>query len=182
VTTDSASRGRLTWRFSGALMVLNSTEFHGETPDADLARRKSGVQIPSPPPHNPAGQSVAEPPSVALSSFPGPPGATLGPWPACPRSRTAVRSGVGRRRRARPGGRGARCRPPGTGGRSGGIWPDGAGMPNLQPQAPHQPTRHPSWQRPAVLIDGRFRWLQGLPLRPRLVPISERHRAPRAKP
>src|SRR5215204_4850090 len=26
----------------------------------------------------------------------------------------------------------------------GGIWPDGAGMPDPQPQAPHQPTRHPS--------------------------------------
>src|SRR5918994_3003131 len=30
----------------------------------------------------------------------------------------------------------------------GGIWPDGAGMPDPQPQAPHQPTRHLS--RPVV--------------------------------
>src|SRR5215212_670073 len=38
------------------------------------------------------------------------------------------------------------------------------GMPSPQPQAPHQPTRHPSRPRPAVLIHGRFRWLHRLPL------------------
>jgi hypothetical protein len=46
-----ARRRPLTWSFPPALMVLNSIEFHGETPSTDLARRKPGVQIPSPPPH-----------------------------------------------------------------------------------------------------------------------------------
>ena len=46
-------RQPLTWRSPHALTVLNSTEFHGETPNADLARRKPGVQIPSPPPPTP---------------------------------------------------------------------------------------------------------------------------------
>jgi hypothetical protein len=81
-------------------------------PGTDLARRKSGVQIPSPPPPQPAGQSVAGHTSAALSSFPGPPGATLGPRPACLCSRTTVPSGpAGRCRRARPGGHGAPHRP-----------------------------------------------------------------------
>ena len=37
-------------------------------------------------------------------------------------------------------------------------------MPDPQPQALHQPTRHPSRPRPAVLIHGRLRWLHRLPL------------------
>ena len=44
------------------------------TPNS-LARRKPGVQIPSPPPHNPAGQSVAGASSAALTSFRGRAGA-----------------------------------------------------------------------------------------------------------
>jgi hypothetical protein len=43
-------RWPLTWRSSHAFTVLNTTQFHAECPSADLARRKSGVQIPSPPP------------------------------------------------------------------------------------------------------------------------------------
>jgi hypothetical protein len=47
----------------------------------------------------------------------------------------------------------------------GGIWPDGAGMPDLQPQAPHQPTRHPSRPMAGNLFQaGRLRWLCRLPL------------------
>ena len=41
----------------------------------------------------------------------------------------------------------------------GGIWPDGAGMPGPQPQALHQPTRHPS-----EVMQGRLRWLSRLAL------------------
>ena len=44
------------------------------------------------------------------------------------------------------------------------IWPDGAGMPDPQPQAPHQPTRHPSRPLAGEVIDGRLRWLCRLPL------------------
>ena len=46
----------------------------------------------------------------------------------------------------------------------GGIWPDGAGMPDPQPQAPHQPT--PLLSRPMAgeLMHGRLRWLWRLPL------------------
>ena len=44
-----------------------------------LARRKPGVQIPSPPPHIVAGQSVVGPTSAALSSSPEAAGATPGP-------------------------------------------------------------------------------------------------------
>src|SRR5215217_1623190 len=36
-----ARRQPLTWRFPRALTVLNSTEFHGETPNADLARTRT---------------------------------------------------------------------------------------------------------------------------------------------
>jgi hypothetical protein len=36
------NRWPLTWRFPRTLTVLNTTEFHRETPNADLARRKSG--------------------------------------------------------------------------------------------------------------------------------------------
>jgi hypothetical protein len=53
------NRRPLTWRFSRLFPVLNITEFHGETPNADLARRKPGVQIPSPPP--PTSQVRASP-------------------------------------------------------------------------------------------------------------------------
>ena len=71
----------LTWRSSHAFTVLNTTQFHVRRPCADLARRKPGVQIPSPPPHNPAGQSVVGASSAALLSSPEAPGATLGPRP-----------------------------------------------------------------------------------------------------
>jgi hypothetical protein len=50
VTADQARRGPLTWRFSFDCTVLNGAKFHGEWPGTDLARRKPGVQIPSPPP------------------------------------------------------------------------------------------------------------------------------------
>src|ERR671920_1405892 len=46
----------------------------------------------------------------------------------------------------------------------GGIWPDGAGMPDPQPQAPHQPTRHLSRPSAGEVIHGRLRWLHRLPL------------------
>jgi len=51
----------------------------------------------------------------------------------------------------------------------GGIWPDGAGMPDPQPQALHQPTRHLSRPRPAPFMHGRLRWLRRLP------PVLSRH-------
>jgi hypothetical protein len=44
-------RWPLTWRSSRAFTVLNTTQFHVRRPGTDLARRKPGVQIPSPPPH-----------------------------------------------------------------------------------------------------------------------------------
>jgi single-strand DNA-binding protein len=37
-------------------------------------------------------------------------------------------------------------------------------MPDPQPQAPHQPTRHLSRPQPASLIEGRLRWLCRVPL------------------
>jgi hypothetical protein len=43
-------RWPLTWRSSHTFTVLNTTQFHVRRPDTDLARRKPGVQIPSPPP------------------------------------------------------------------------------------------------------------------------------------
>jgi hypothetical protein len=46
---------------------------------------------------------------------------------------------------------------------AGGIWPDGAGMPDPQPQALHQPTRPPEPATPAVDPVGRLRWLCRLP-------------------
>jgi hypothetical protein len=48
-------RWRLTWCSSHAFTVLNTTQFHVRRLGADLARRKRGVQIPSPPPHNSPG-------------------------------------------------------------------------------------------------------------------------------
>jgi hypothetical protein len=42
--------GPLTRHFSSAVTVLNSPQFHAGSVGADLARRKPGVQIPSPPP------------------------------------------------------------------------------------------------------------------------------------
>jgi hypothetical protein len=72
-------RRPLTWRSSHAFTVLNTTQFHVRRLGADLARRKPGVQIPSPPPHIVAGQSVVGPTSAALLSSPEAPGATLGP-------------------------------------------------------------------------------------------------------
>jgi hypothetical protein len=61
-----------------------------QSPGLSLARRKPGVQIPSPPPPISAGQSVVGASSTALSSSRGPPGATLGPRPVRRRSRTTV--------------------------------------------------------------------------------------------
>ena len=52
MTADSARQGPLTWRFSRDVTTLNSGGFRAEHPRADLARRKPGVQIPSPPPRN----------------------------------------------------------------------------------------------------------------------------------
>src|SRR4029450_5483783 len=49
--------------------VFNATQFLARRPSADLARRKPGVQIPSPPPHIPAGQSVASVEPAALAAF-----------------------------------------------------------------------------------------------------------------
>jgi hypothetical protein len=43
-------RWPLTWRSSHAFTVLNTTQFHVRRLGTDLARRKPGVQIPSPPP------------------------------------------------------------------------------------------------------------------------------------
>jgi hypothetical protein len=107
-------RWPLTWRFSHAFTVLNTTQFHVRRLGTDLARRKPGVQIPSPPPHNPAAQSVVGASSAALSSFPGSPGPHWG------HARTVEAAGprchpvsAGRCRRARPSGRAARCRPSG---------------------------------------------------------------------
>jgi len=45
-------RRPLTWRFSRVLTVLNTTQLLAKNARADLARRKPGVQIPSPPPPN----------------------------------------------------------------------------------------------------------------------------------
>src|SRR5829696_8897935 len=48
---------------------------------------------------------------------------------------------------------------------SGGTWPDGAGMPDPQPQAFYQPTRllsRPHGRR--LILSGRLRWLCRLPL------------------
>src|SRR5829696_76384 len=48
---------------------------------------------------------------------------------------------------------------------SGGTWPEGAGMPDPQPQALHQPTRllsRPHGRR--LILSGRLRWLGRLPL------------------
>jgi hypothetical protein len=51
-------RWPLTWRFSHAFTVLNTTQFHVRRLGTDLARRKPGVQIPSPPPHNSSGHRL----------------------------------------------------------------------------------------------------------------------------
>ena len=47
----SICAGPLTRRSSPVVTVLNSPQFHAGSVGADLARRKPGVQIPSPPPH-----------------------------------------------------------------------------------------------------------------------------------
>src|SRR5215218_8923777 len=60
--------GAFTRRFSSAVTLLNSPQFLVRSPGADLARRKSGVQIPSPPPPNLAGQSVASVDQAALTA------------------------------------------------------------------------------------------------------------------
>jgi hypothetical protein len=52
-------RWPLTWRSSHAFTVLNTTQFHVRRLGTDLARRKPGVQIPSPPP--PTSQVRASP-------------------------------------------------------------------------------------------------------------------------
>ena len=58
MTADSASRRSLTWRFAPASTVLNTTQFLAQRSNTDLARRKSGVQISSPPSPNTAGPTV----------------------------------------------------------------------------------------------------------------------------
>jgi hypothetical protein len=45
-------RRPLTWRFSRVSPFLNTAQFLPGMPGTDLARRKPGVQIPSPPPQN----------------------------------------------------------------------------------------------------------------------------------
>jgi hypothetical protein len=50
------------------LPILNTMQFLEDDARADLARRKPGVQIPSPPPPNPAGQSVASLEQAALTA------------------------------------------------------------------------------------------------------------------
>jgi hypothetical protein len=61
-------RWPLTWRSSRAFTVLNTTQFHVRRPGTDLARRKPGVQIPSPPP--PTLQVRASPASSRRRSLP----------------------------------------------------------------------------------------------------------------
>jgi hypothetical protein len=52
----------LTWRSSHAFTVLNTTQFLAQRANADLARRKSGVQIPSPaPPHRTSSGRMGHP-------------------------------------------------------------------------------------------------------------------------
>jgi hypothetical protein len=68
-------RWPLTWRFSHAFTVLNTTQFHVRRLGTDLARRKPGVQIPSPPPPN---QQVRASPTSSRRRSP-PSGAALGP-------------------------------------------------------------------------------------------------------
>src|SRR5918993_326518 len=62
-------RWPLTWGFSRVLPILNTMQFLEDDARADLARRKPGVQIPSPPPPNLAGQSVASVELAALTAF-----------------------------------------------------------------------------------------------------------------
>jgi hypothetical protein len=68
-------RWPLTWRSSHAFTVLNTTQFHVRRLGTDLARRKPGVQIPSPPPPN---QQVRASPTSSRRRSP-PSGAALGP-------------------------------------------------------------------------------------------------------
>src|SRR5215211_1551255 len=81
MTADLWHRWPLTWRSSHAFTILNTTQLLARRLRADLARRKPEVQTPSPPPHNPVGQSVVGASSAALLSSPEAPGATLGPRP-----------------------------------------------------------------------------------------------------
>jgi hypothetical protein len=59
-------RWPLTWRFSRLLPGLNTPQFHAGMSGTDLARRKPGVQIPSPPP--PTSQVRASPASSGRRS------------------------------------------------------------------------------------------------------------------
>jgi hypothetical protein len=80
-------RWPLTWRSSHAFTVLNTTQFHVRRPSADLARRKRGVQIPSPPPHKnpghepggslPLADAVRDLPQRASGHFPSTRGMTV---------------------------------------------------------------------------------------------------------
>jgi hypothetical protein len=58
-------RWPLTWRSSHTFTVLNTTQFHVRRPDTDLARRKPGVQIPSPPPPTSQVRALSDPPDGA---------------------------------------------------------------------------------------------------------------------
>jgi hypothetical protein len=66
-------RWPLTWRSSHTFTVLNTTQFHVRRLGTDLARRKPGVQIPSPPPpqqcHRPGGSlpPAGVPPDLPLA-------------------------------------------------------------------------------------------------------------------
>jgi hypothetical protein len=71
----SCHRRPLTWHFLRVFPVLNTTQFLAGMPGADLARRKPGVQIPSPPP--PTSQVRASPASSGWRSPHS--GAALGP-------------------------------------------------------------------------------------------------------
>jgi hypothetical protein len=63
----SCHRRPLTWRFSPSSPVRNTTQFLAGMPGTDLARRKPGVQIPSPPP--PTSQVRASPASSRRRSL-----------------------------------------------------------------------------------------------------------------
>ena len=87
-------RWPLTWRSSHAFTVLNTTQFHVRRLGTDLARRKPGVQIPSPPPHKSPGHRPKRVPSAGpealiyrapvIAALPG----DLGP--GCPASARAL--------------------------------------------------------------------------------------------
>jgi hypothetical protein len=113
-------RWPLTWRSSHAFTVLNTTQFHARRLGTDLARRKPGVQIPRLHPTTQQVRASSEHHRRRSRCSPG----CLGPHLGHARTAEAAEPRchpvpAGRCRRARPDGRGAQCRPPGTGGRNG---------------------------------------------------------------